>query len=100
MTKIVISIYRSPRKDGMYLYVEKRQGLKEVPEALLNLFGKPHHVADMLLTPERKLARAEASDVIMGIQTKGFFLQMPPPAEDYMREMVSLAAKVAARDQQ
>ncbi|OSO73817.1 hypothetical protein B6N17_007910, partial [Stutzerimonas stutzeri] len=33
--KLICSIYKSPRKDGMYLYVDKRDALKRVPEGLL-----------------------------------------------------------------
>jgi uncharacterized protein YcgL (UPF0745 family) len=30
------------------------------------------------ITPERKLARENAADVLKGIEENGFFLQMPP----------------------
>jgi uncharacterized protein YcgL (UPF0745 family) len=32
----------------------------------------------LLLTPERKLARVDAAEVLGKIQEQGFFLQMPP----------------------
>ncbi|MDX5299115.1 MAG: YcgL domain-containing protein [Gammaproteobacteria bacterium] len=85
--RCLCSIYRSTRKDEAYLYVDKRVGLKEVPEALLAQFGKPVHVADLLITPERKLARAEAPRVLEKIAAQGYYLQLPPPREAYMLDL-------------
>jgi len=83
----IVSIYKSPRKDEMYLYVDKRDGLGKVPEPLLEMFGQPQHVMDMPLTAERKLARVESSKVLDEIENKGFLLQMPPPKEDYLLDL-------------
>jgi len=93
----VLSIYKSPRRDEMYLYVDKKQGLKSVPQELLEHFGTPVHVMDMPLRLNRKLARVSAEDVLAGIDEKGFYLQMPPPGEDYMQEMRLLAEQAWAR---
>lgn len=79
----------------MYLYIEKAKGLKSVPEALMDIFGKPIHVADMLLTEERKLARTDAVKVLQEIDDKGFYLQMPPPKEDYMLDLYKEPTKSA-----
>ena len=49
--KRICSVYKSPRKNEMYLYVDKREALSRVPEALLVPFGAPQHVFDLLLTP-------------------------------------------------
>ena len=84
---IICSIYRSPKKEEMYLYVDKRDGLDRVPDALKEMFGAPAHVMDMPLTAERKLARADTAKVLDGIRDQGFYLQMPPPKEDYMLDI-------------
>lgn len=84
---IICSIYRSPRKDEMYLYVDKKEGLSRVPDALKEMFGTPTHVMDMPLTSERKLARADTTKVMDGIRDQGFYLQMPPPKEEYMLDI-------------
>jgi len=83
----IVSIYKSPRKDEMYLYVDKREGLERVPEALLEMFGQPVHTMDMPLKADRKLARVEAQKVISEVESKGYFLQMPPPKEDYLLDL-------------
>lgn len=85
--KRICSIYRSPRKREMYLYVDKLEALKRVPEGLLGAFGAPQHVFDMLLTPERKLAREDALKVLENIETQGYHLQMPPPEDDYIEHL-------------
>lgn len=71
----------------MYLYVDKRDQLKRVPEALLEMFGAALHVMDMPLKADRELARVDTAKVLEEIDNKGFYLQMPPPKEDYMLDL-------------
>lgn len=85
--KRICSIYKSPRKREMYLYVDKREALARVPEALLSAFGAPQHAFDLLLTPERKLARDDIHKVLDNIEKQGFHLQMPPPEEEYIEHL-------------
>lgn len=85
--KLLCEIYRSSRKEEMYLYVDKRQGVAEVPEALLERFGKPIPTMTLILTPEKSLARAKASDIMAAIRDKGFYLQMPPAKEEYLLDL-------------
>jgi uncharacterized protein YcgL (UPF0745 family) len=74
----LIQIYRSPRKQEMYLYVDKANDLADVPEDLLLRFGEPEPVMGMMLDAGRKLARVDAAEVLAKIESQGFFLQMPP----------------------
>ncbi|MBP0049551.1 YcgL domain-containing protein [Marinobacterium sp. AK62] len=84
----IVSVFRSPRKDEMYLYVDKREQLERVPEPLLEMFGAPEHVMDMPLTAERKLARVESTTRLLDdLDSKGYYLQMPPPKDDYMLDL-------------
>ena len=71
-------IYKSPRRQEMYLYVDMLRDLADVPESLLAQFGMPEPVMSLTLTPERKLARASAPEVMASIRDKGYYLQMPP----------------------
>jgi uncharacterized protein len=88
---IICQIYRSPKEEGMYLYVIKEQGLTKVPEALLALFGKPQPAMVLLLTPEKKLARVSVEKVAECLTTQGYYLQMPP-APDTHPEMQAMRA--------
>ncbi len=84
---IICSVYLSSRKDEMYLYVDKRDGLNKVPDALIEMFGQAKHVMDIPLTAERKLARVGSEKVLAELADKGFYLQMPPPKDDYMLDL-------------
>ena len=45
-------VYRSSKKDEMYLYLASEEGFDQVPEALMQRFGTPSHVMDLELHPE------------------------------------------------
>ena len=92
--KVLCDIYRSPRDAEMYLYVEKPQGMERVPEKLKTLFGKPAHVTTLLLTPERKLARADVAKVMNELRDRGYYLQMPPVVDDEMRSIAAQNSKL------
>jgi len=71
-------VYRSPRKQEMYLYLAEKDGFQRVPEALLAGFGQPILVIELLLHPQRKLAREDVGRVITNLHSQGFHLQLPP----------------------
>lgn len=85
--KRLCTVYKSPKKDEMYLYTDRLEGLKRVPKELLELFGTPTEVMALLLTEDKELGRAEAKAVLDDIREKGFYLQMPPAREDYMLDI-------------
>lgn len=84
VNKSLVSIYRSNRKDEMYLYVLKKEGFARVPALLLEQFGQPAHSMDLLLTEQKKLARADVKKVLADLQEKGFYLQMPSLKEQVL----------------
>jgi len=90
--KIICQIYRSPKEEGMYLYVKKEEGLTRVPEELLALFGKPQAAMVILLTPDKKLARVSVEKVAENLGSQGYYLQMPPRNEQDP-EMQDIRAK-------
>ncbi|WP_148254320.1 YcgL domain-containing protein [Aidingimonas lacisalsi] len=79
--RLICEIFKSPRKEAMYLFVDKREGLERVPGALLERFGSPVAVTTLLLTPDKRLARVDASEVMEAVEEQGFYLQMPPDTE-------------------
>ncbi|MCB5162197.1 YcgL domain-containing protein [Marinomonas algarum] len=84
---LIVEVFRSSKHDGMYLYVEKKIGLKDIPDDLIKRFGKGISAMTMLLTSESKLARANPDSVIAGIKEKGFYLQLPPAKDDYLLDL-------------
>ena len=85
----LVEIFKSPRKQEMYLYVDKANGLKGIPDGLLEQFGEPESVMVLALNADRALARADAGEVLAAIETQGFYLQMPPSAEELRRRETS-----------
>ena len=85
--KRICSIYKSPRKREMYLYVLKSDALARVPEGLLAAFGTPQLAFDLVLHPERQLAREDINKVLENIEKQGFHLQMPPAQDEYIEHL-------------
>jgi uncharacterized protein len=85
--QIEVAIYRSRRKPGMYLYVPKGQKIEELPEHIPVVFGPPEHAMDLTLHEGRKLAREDVLEVMRNLQARGYHLQMPPQAEDYIQHL-------------
>ena len=86
---VLCDIYKSNALADAYLYVDQKDGLSRVPAELLERFNNPELVTRIKLTPERKLARAQAESVMKSIFDRGYYLQMPPPKESYMTEIAA-----------
>lgn len=89
-------IYRCSKKEGMYIYVDKKDGLEKLPETLYKQTGKMELAMGLMITPDKKLARAVAQDVLNAIEAQGFYLQMPPSL--YGEEKTSSNAITEAND--
>ncbi|MBK1692567.1 YcgL domain-containing protein [Ectothiorhodospira mobilis] len=74
-------VYRSPRRADTYIYLPRRDGFSAVPEPLMRLFGPPELALEIVLTPQRKLAREEAGQVLGNLLRQGFHLQIPSENE-------------------
>jgi uncharacterized protein YcgL (UPF0745 family) len=85
--KKLCTVWSSPKKEEMYLYTDRLEGLKRVPEELLSMFGTPKEVMGLPLSPDKKLGRADAKKVLHEIMVKGFYLQLPPVREGYMLDI-------------
>ena len=71
-------IYKSPRKEEMYLYLSAEDAFDVLSEQLLHSFGTPVFVLSMELTAKRKLARVDTCKVLAALRQDGYFLQLPP----------------------
>ena len=87
--KLVCNIYRCSAKEGMYLYtckdVQNNNDLADLPEVLKKRMGKTTLAMTIILTPDKKLAVADAKKVIESIEEQGFYLQMPPGPDAAMQ---------------
>ena len=78
MTRLFCDVYKGTKKEGLYIYVDREQGLSPVPEALLDQFGEPTLALSFELSADRPLAKKDPQKVLEAIQTSGYFLQLPP----------------------
>jgi len=72
-------VYRSRKKDGLYLFLKAEDDFTRVPDAVMSYFGTPERSMELELTPERPLARCSAAEVIAKLEENGFYIQLPPP---------------------
>lgn len=82
---ILCAVYTSKKSDETYIFVDQKEGMAPVPEELLARFPEPRLVTTFKLSPDRKLARAEAPKVLASIREQGFYLQMPPPKDAHLQ---------------
>ncbi len=71
-------VYKSNKKADSYIYLNQKDGFEKIPEQLLQLFGEPEFALEFELTNDRKLALADAKQVIQNLSEQGYYLQMPP----------------------
>lgn len=75
---LICEIYRCSKKEGMYIYIAKSDGVDSLPDELKQVTGRLDLAMTLNITPEKKLARASAENVIGSIKEKGYYLQSPP----------------------
>ena len=71
-------VYKSRRKQDTYLYLARRDDFAAIPDPLRAPLGELAFVLELDLTPERRLARADAATVLQALRTHGFHVQLPP----------------------
>ena len=82
---MLCAIYKSSKKVGAYLYIVKKDDFSKVPEALMQMFGKPTMVMVVKLQG-RSLAQVDVEKVKQSLIDDGYFLQLPPPAKNLLDE--------------
>ena len=79
-------IYKSAKKAQMYLFVKTRDDFSSVPEELMTMFGTPTLVTLTNLATKTKLAFADLEKVKTNLNEDGYYLQLPPPIEDLLKQ--------------
>ena len=73
-------IYKSSRKDELYIYLAKKDDFSDVPQALYDTMGKePLFVMKVVLSSDKQLAREDVNKVMTNLETQGYHVQIPPP---------------------
>ncbi len=81
--EIVCDVYKSSKKENLYIYVVSDDGLSRVPEELLAQFGNPEKALTFTLTKDRSLAKEDPETVITNLNEQGYHLQLPPADDRY-----------------
>lgn len=79
--EVSCAIYKTKKRDGLYLYVKEQDEFTDVPEEVMQQFPVPEHVFDLELSARRSLARVDVLVVMKNLEEQGFHLQMPPTLE-------------------
>ena len=61
----------------MYIYLAEKDNFSKVPADIKRALGLTEFTMELELTPDRRLAREDASVVIKNLEEKGFHLQLP-----------------------
>ncbi len=83
---MLCAIYKSAKKDQTYLFVKTRDDFSAVPEPLMLTFGTPTLVTLTNLATKDKLAFADLVKVKANLNEQGYYLQLPPPKEDLLKQ--------------
>lgn len=74
-------VYRSNRKAGTYLFVAVAEDLGNLPDGLTAPLEPLEWVMAIDLAERETLAAIRPATVIDSIESRGFFLQLPPGEE-------------------
>ncbi len=83
---MLCAIYKSAKKEQTYLFVNTRDDFSAVPEPLMATFGTPTLVTLINLATKEKLGFADLAKVKASLIEQGYYLQLPPPKEDLLKE--------------
>lgn len=72
------SVYKGRKRPDTYLFLPVRDDFSVLSEELRQAMGELEHVMDLVLTPRRRLARADAHKVMRGMLLRGCYVQLPP----------------------
>ncbi|SNY73696.1 YcgL domain-containing protein [Enterobacter sp. CC120223-11] len=86
-------IYKSNKRDQTYLYVEKKDDFSRVPQELMQGFGQPQLAMILPLDGRKTLANADLEKVKKALTEQGYYLQLPPPPENLLKQHLQASGK-------
>lgn len=76
-----VYIYRSSKKEGLYVYLREHAHLADLPEPVSRQLGDAEFAMEIELTADRKLGQEDSAQVMANLESSGFHLQMPRDIE-------------------
>lgn len=95
---MLCAIYKTRKKQGMYLYVPNKDNFDDVPDVLKEMFGKPELVTILALDKHPKVAGVDKQKLVAALNEEGFYLQMPPKEDDLLMQHRSALGLSATPD--
>lgn len=87
-------VYRSSKKDGLYVYLAEEDGLDKLPEPVQKQMGEPEFAMALDLSKRASLGHEDITIVRKNLEDQGFHIQMPRDIE----HLVEQAAKASKQD--
>ena len=75
---VLCDVYKSSKKSGLFVYVNRAEGLARVPEDLLAQFGEPSVTLSFKLHETRRMAQQDPVVIMANLETHGYYVQLPP----------------------
>ncbi|MCC5858900.1 MAG: YcgL domain-containing protein [Ectothiorhodospiraceae bacterium] len=75
------SVYKGQGAPDHYLFLPGKDDFSGVPQSVLDRFGPLEHVMDLVLTPDRRLARIRPVTLMRTLLVQGCHVQLPPNDE-------------------
>ncbi len=71
-------VFKSAKRNDLYLFLQADREFESLPRELRQSFGTPVFVMDLTIDEQRRLARADPLKVLSALEENGFYLQFPP----------------------
>ena len=93
-----VLVYRSSKKEGMYVYLPSSTRLDSLPAPVLQQLGDAELAMSLELDQGTQLAQESASKVLENLQTSGFHIQMPRDIETMLEHIAGEAVNDKQRN--
>lgn len=95
---MICAVYKSSRKADTYLFIRQKDKFDDVPSALLEVFGPPQLVMLLPIEKRQHLGLADITKVKAELAQNGYYLQLPPPQANLLKELLAQQQNGAATD--
>jgi uncharacterized protein len=90
---ITCHIYRSSKKEELYLFLAKEDDFDAVPPEVMKGIGTPQKAMVLELGPDSKMARSNPAEVLENLKQRGFHLQLPPAPHQQLEAVLGQEGK-------
>ncbi len=91
-----VYIYRGSRREGMYIYLDSRERLEQLPAPVIQQLGTTEFAMEIELTKDRKLGQENTANVLENLEKHGFHVQMPKDIEEQLQQAADQVTSTAS----